>query len=78
MLGAGAIRRTDAWRKSLVYRRSLYVTHGIAAGEPCTVGNLLAIRPGLGLAPKHAETLPGRRARQAIKRGTPLDWSLVE
>ena len=50
----------------------------MAAGEPFTSANLRAIRPGLGLAPKHAQTLLGRRARQAIKRGTPLDWSLVE
>jgi N-acetylneuraminate synthase len=69
---------TEAERKSLVYRRSLYVTQDMTAGEPFTVANLRAIRPGLGLAPKHAETLLGRRARQAIKRGTPLNWSLVE
>jgi N-acetylneuraminate synthase len=69
---------TEAERKSLVYRRSLYITQDMAAGEPFTAANLRAIRPGLGLAPKHAETLLGRRARQAIKRGTPLDWSLVE
>jgi len=69
---------TEAERKSLVYRRSLYVTQDMAAGEPFTTANLRAIRPGLGLAPKHAETLLGRRARHAITRGTPLDWSLVE
>ncbi|MNF93192.1 Pseudaminic acid synthase [compost metagenome] len=69
---------TDAERKSLMYRRSLYVTQDMAAGEPFSVANLRAIRPGLGLAPKHAETLLGRRARKAIPRGTPLDWSLVE
>lgn len=69
---------TEAERKSLVYRRSLYVTADMAAGEPFTAANLRAIRPGLGLPPKHTEAVLGRRARQAIKRGTPLDWSLVE
>jgi len=69
---------SEAERKSLVYRRSLYVTEDMTAGEPFTVDNLRAIRPGLGLAPKHAQILLGRRARHAIKRGTPLDWSLVE
>lgn len=69
---------TDAERKSLVFRRSLYVTQDMAAGESFTVANLRAIRPGLGMAPKHTEILLGRRARQAIKRGTPLNWSLVE
>jgi N-acetylneuraminate synthase len=69
---------TEAERNSLVFRRSLYVSQDMAAGEPFSAANLRAIRPGLGLAPKHAETVLGRRARQTIKRGTPLDWSLVE
>ncbi|MCP1420418.1 N-acetylneuraminate synthase [Pseudomonas laurylsulfativorans] len=69
---------TEAERPSLVYRRSLYVTRDMAAGEPFDGTNTRAIRPGLGLAPKHAPNLLGRRARQAIKRGTALDWSLVE
>ncbi|MFJ2709986.1 pseudaminic acid synthase [Pseudomonas sp. NPDC087346] len=69
---------TEAERKSLVYRRSLYITADMAAGDPFTGDNLRAIRPGLGLPPKHTEAVLGRRARQAIKRGTPLDWSLVE
>jgi N-acetylneuraminate synthase len=69
---------TEAERKSLVYRRSLYVTADMAAGEAFTGDNLRAIRPGLGLPPKHTDAVLGRRARTAIKRGTPLDWSLIE
>ena len=69
---------TEAERPSLVYRRSLYVIKDMAAGEPFDGTNVRAIRPGLGLAPKHAQSLLGRRARQAIQRGTALDWSLVE
>ena len=69
---------TEAERKSLVYRRSLYVTADVAAGEAFTGDNLRAIRPGLGLPPKHTDAVLGRRARTAIKRGTPLDWSLIE
>jgi N-acetylneuraminate synthase len=69
---------TEAERKSLVYRRSLYVTADMAAGEAFTGDNLRAIRPGLGLPTKHTDAVLGRRARTAIKRGTPLDWSLIE
>ena len=50
----------------------------MAAGDTFSGDNLRAIRPGLGLPPKHTDAVLGRRARQAIKRGTPLDWSLVE
>lgn len=69
---------TDAERKSLVYRRSLYVTRDMARGEPFSADNVRAIRPGLGLAPKHFDSLMGRSARQPLKRGTPLDWPMVD
>lgn len=60
------------------FRRSLYVVEDIAAGECFTSANVRAIRPGLGLAPKHLESLLGRKARQTLSRGTALHWSLVE
>ncbi|MGC5700255.1 pseudaminic acid synthase [Pseudomonas sp. NFXW11] len=69
---------TQAESKSLVYRRSLYVTRDMQAGELFSADNVRAIRPGLGLAPKHYDGLLGRRARQAIKRGTALQWALIE
>jgi len=69
---------TEAEKKSLVYRRSLYVTRDMQAGELFSADNVRAIRPGLGLAPKHYDALLGRRARQALKRGTALDWAFVE
>ncbi|MPQ67470.1 MULTISPECIES: pseudaminic acid synthase [Pseudomonas] len=69
---------TEAERKSLVYRRSLYITRDMAVGETFSADNLRAIRPGLGLAPRHLDAVLGRTARQALKRGTPLSWSLVE
>lgn len=69
---------TQAESKSMMYRRSLYVTRDMQAGELFSADNVRAIRPGLGLAPKHYDALLGRRARQALKRGTALDWALIE
>jgi hypothetical protein len=37
-----------------------------------------AIRQGFVLSPKLAQNLSGRRSRLAIRRETPMDWSLVE
>ena len=68
---------TQAEQKSLVFRRSLYVVKDVAAGEMLTARNVRAIRPGLGLAPKHIDAVLGRKARQAIKRGTALSWDTV-
>lgn len=69
---------TQAEQKSLVFRRSLYVVKDMAPGEPFNRENLRAIRPGLGLAPRHIDSVLGRSARQAIKRGTPLAWGLID
>lgn len=69
---------TEAERKSLVFRRSLYVVQDMAPGERFTPANVRAIRPGLGLAPRHVDAVLGHRARQAIARGTPLAWPLVD
>ncbi|WP_374470738.1 pseudaminic acid synthase [Phenylobacterium sp.] len=60
------------------HRRSLYVTADVAAGEPLTPDNVRSIRPGFGLPPKHLPQVLGRRASRALKRGAPLDWSMVE
>jgi pseudaminic acid synthase len=78
--GLGEVRygATQAEQKSLVFRRSLYVVRDMAAGEVFSAENVRAIRPGLGLAPKHVDAVIGRRARGAIKRGTALSWDAVE
>ncbi|WP_308238114.1 N-acetylneuraminate synthase family protein [Phenylobacterium sp. J367] len=60
------------------HRRSLYVTADVAAGEALTSANVRSIRPGFGLPPKHLPEVLGRRASRALKRGAPLDWSMVE
>ena len=59
-------------------RRSLYVVADMAEGEVFTAKNLRAIRPGLGLAPRHLPDILGMRASASIKRGTPLQWQLVK
>jgi pseudaminic acid synthase len=65
-------------RRSLAYRRSLFVVENVQAGEMLTEKNVRAIRPGQGLSPKHLPEILGRRAARAIQRGTPLAWELLE
>ncbi|MDH0749150.1 pseudaminic acid synthase [Pseudomonas sp. GD03842] len=76
-LGAVHYGATQAEQKSLQYRRSLYVVEDIAEGEAFTAQNVRAIRPGLGLAPKHIDAVLGRKARQPLKRGTALSWEVI-
>lgn len=62
---------------SVRFRRSLYVVKDMQAGDVFSTENVRAIRPGFGLPPKHLEHVTGRRAAHAIKRGTPVSWSLL-
>jgi N-acetylneuraminate synthase len=59
------------------FRRSLFVTEDVRAGEPLTEKNVRSIRPGIGLAPRHYREVLGRKAARDIRRGTPLSWDLV-
>lgn len=66
-----------AERKSLLYKRSLYVVEDIKPGEKFTESNIRVIRPGYGIEPKFYETIIGKTSRFAIKKGSPLSWDLV-
>ena len=77
-LGAVSYGPTQVEQKSLVFRRSLYVVEDVRAGEVLTSANVRAIRPGLGLAPKHFDRVVGSRVTRDIARGTPLSWDLLE
>ena len=76
-LGHVSYGPTEAEKKSLVFRRSLYVVEDIAAGQVLTPANVRAIRPGLGLPPKYTETVMGKQVRATVRRGTPLSWDLL-
>jgi N-acetylneuraminate synthase len=76
---AGQVRLgpTAEERKSLVFRRSLYVCEDLNPGDELTQKNLRAIRPGLGLSPKYMAQVLGARVTRAVVRGTPLSWELI-
>ena len=76
-LGRVSYGPIDAEKKSLVFRRSLYICEDLRAGDTLTPRNLRAIRPGLGLPTKYKDQLLGRRVTRAVKRGTPASWDLI-
>ncbi len=77
-LGSVSYGPTEAERKSLRYRRSLYVVADVLAGQVLTRENVRAIRPGLGLQTKYLDILVGKRVVRNVARGTALTWDLVE
>lgn len=76
-LGKVAYGTNDAEKKSLVYRRSLYVVEDVRAGEVFTDKNIRSIRPGLGLHTRYLKTVLGRRAVRDLRKGSPLGWNDV-
>lgn len=76
-LGQVSYGATEAEKKSLQFRRSLYVVQDLKAGDVLTRENVRAIRPGLGLPAKYLEHLLGKAVKQDVKRGTALVWGLT-
>lgn len=67
----------EAEKKSLRFKRSLYIVKDVKAGDTFTPENLRVIRPGDGMQPKYYETVLGKTASRDIKAGTPLTWELL-
>lgn len=77
-MGTTYIGPTVAELQSLKFRRSLYAVEDIMAGQRLTEKNVRAIRPGLGLPPKDYSIVLGRKVNCDIKRGTAINWKLID
>jgi pseudaminic acid synthase len=76
-LGQVQFGATEREKKSMIFRRSLYVAQDMKAGDQLTPDNLRSVRPGFGLPPKYYDVLLGRRINCDVKRGTPMRWELL-
>lgn len=76
-LGRVSYEMSERERRSLIYRRSLYIVKDMKSGDVLTRDNLRAIRPGLGMPPKYIDIVLGRRIMWDARRGTPLTWEIV-
>lgn len=78
-----ALGRVDYGRKSsessnVVFRRSLYFVKSLKAGNVITKECVKSIRPGYGLPPKFLDDVVGRTVKEAIQRGTAVQWELLD
>jgi N-acetylneuraminate synthase len=76
-LGQVSYGPTIAEKKSIQFRRSLYIVQDLKAGDTLTRENVRAIRPGLGLPTKYIEQVLGMKVKQDVKLGTALRWELL-
>jgi N-acetylneuraminate synthase len=63
---------------NIKHRRSLYFVKDLKSGDIVTPENVKSIRPGMGLAPKHYDSVLGKKVLLDVVRGTPVNWALLD
>lgn len=76
-LGHVSYGPTEGEKRSLQYRRSLYIVQDMKKGDVLTTDNVRAIRPGLGLSTKYIDMVLGKTVKQDVARGTALQMNLL-
>jgi len=68
----------DAEKRELQSRRSLYIAADLLKGHVLTSSDVVCVRPGFGLKPKHLADLLGKELIHNVSKGDATDWSMVE
>lgn len=77
-IGKVSYNVSDTEKKSVNFKKSIFVVKDIIKGEELTEENIKVIRPGYGLKPKHYFEVLNKKATKDIKRGTPFNWNMCE
>lgn len=75
-VGTVNYQRTPNEKAGQAFRRSLFFSRDLAAGQIVTNDAVKVIRPGHGLAPEFLEAILGRELTQPVERGTPVSWEI--
>jgi N-acetylneuraminate synthase len=62
---------------SVKFRRSLYFTKSLKAGDVITENAIRSVRPGYGVAPKYFNDFIGKKVVVDIEKNTPVTWGTV-
>jgi pseudaminic acid synthase len=77
-LGKPFLGIQEVEKKSIKFKRSLFVVQDIKAGELFTTDNVQSKRPAFGLHTRYYDVILGQKAKQDIPSGTPLVWGMIE
>ena len=67
----------ESEKKSLMFKRSIYIVDDIAEGEIFSEQNIRIIRPGDGIHPRYFENILGKVSNQQLKKGTPFSLNMI-
>ncbi|MED3800265.1 pseudaminic acid synthase [Lysinibacillus capsici] len=68
---------TEREINSLKFRRSLYISENMRAGDIISSENVRIVRPGYGMEPKYFDLVLGKSVKKDVTKGTPLSWELL-
>jgi pseudaminic acid synthase len=77
-MGQVSYGATESEKKSIIFRRSLYIVQDLKAGDVLTKYNVRAIRPGLGLPTKYLDIVLNKALNRDVVKGTALSWDLID
>ncbi len=76
-LGSARVGPKDIEREGLRFRRSLFVTRDVKAGEKVGPDNVRSVRPADGMPPDSFSDIEGREFRVDVTMGTPMSLDLL-
>ncbi|MDB4024207.1 pseudaminic acid synthase [Flavobacteriaceae bacterium] len=77
MIGNVDYEMTEKKKKSRQFSRSLFVVKDVKVGEVITKENVRSIRPGFGMHPRHLSEIIGKKFKQDLEKGTPMNFDLI-
>lgn len=78
ILGNVSYEISPSSHKGRSFMRSLYAVEDIEKGETFTYNNIGSYRPNLGISPKYEKEIIGKKAKENIKKYTPINNDLIE
>lgn len=77
-LGKVNYRPAQSELDNVAFRRSLYITKDMKAGDVFTKEHVKSVRPGMGLHPRYLNEVIGKTASINLNFGTPLTWEYIK
>lgn len=65
-------------KDSVRYRRSLFITQDMQAGDVLTPDNIRSIRPAAGAHTRNYKSILGKRVNQPLSKGTPFSIEMID
>ena len=76
-LGKITYEPTEKEKKSMKFRRSIYVSKDMKKGDVFNKENVKIVRPGFGLHPRYIDDLLGKKVSCDVKKGMAVGWEMV-